>query len=152
MKLAEALIARADAQRRLEQLKNRLSLSVVVQEGEDPPEDPAELLAEVARLTGELTRLIPQINRTNLSVRLENGQTLTEALARRDVLELHYGLVRQVADAASERPNRYGLAEIRQVVTVNVGQLRRELDGLAQQRRELDTLIQEANWTHELVI
>ena len=34
MKLAEALILRADAQKRIEQLRNRLCQSTLVQEGE----------------------------------------------------------------------------------------------------------------------
>lgn len=83
MKLAEALITRADFQKRLEQLRQRLTFSVLVQEGEEPPEDPQALLDEVVRLTQELETLIPRINRSNLTVRLESGQTLTEALARR---------------------------------------------------------------------
>jgi len=151
MKLAEALITRADLQKRLEQLRSRLSLSVVVQEGEEPPEDPRALLSEVARLTEDLERLIPRINRTNLAVQLENGQTLTEALARRDMLALRYSLLNTAATGASDRQRRYGLSEIRQVATVNVGELRRELDALAQARRTLDAAIQAANWANDLL-
>jgi hypothetical protein len=40
VKLAEALAERADAQRRLAQLKQRVMLSARFQEGEEPPEDP----------------------------------------------------------------------------------------------------------------
>lgn len=63
MKLAEALVSRADMQKRLEQLRERLRLSALVQEGEQPPENPADLLAELERLIAELTALIPRINR-----------------------------------------------------------------------------------------
>ena len=45
MKLAEALVLRADVQKRIEQLRNRLRQSALVQEGETPPENPQELLA-----------------------------------------------------------------------------------------------------------
>lgn len=150
MKLAEALLTRADLQKRLEQLRSRLSLSVLVQEGEEPPEDPRALLAEVVRLTEELERLIPRINRTNLGVRLQSGPSLTEALARRDMLTLRHSLLNTAASGASDRGRRYGLSEIRQVVTVNVGELRRELDALAQERRNLDATIQAANWANDL--
>lgn len=37
MKLAEALNTRADLQRRVQELRHRLTLSVVVQEGEEAP-------------------------------------------------------------------------------------------------------------------
>ena len=47
MKLAEALIARADYQKRNEQLKRRISLNLKIQEGELPAEDPNAMLAEL---------------------------------------------------------------------------------------------------------
>jgi hypothetical protein len=40
MKLAEALNARADAQKRLQQIRQRVQASARHQEGEEPPEDP----------------------------------------------------------------------------------------------------------------
>lgn len=67
MKLAEALAERAEAQRRYFQLKERLSLVARVQEGEEPDEDPAELLAEAEQLMDRLTWLIRRINATNMA-------------------------------------------------------------------------------------
>ncbi|EJS88800.1 hypothetical protein AAUPMB_08674, partial [Pasteurella multocida subsp. multocida str. Anand1_buffalo] len=46
MKLAEALMQRADAQRRLAQLNQRLQQNAKYQEGEKPAEHPADLLLE----------------------------------------------------------------------------------------------------------
>ena len=40
MKLAEALQERADLNRRLQQLQQRLANNAIVQEGEQPAEDP----------------------------------------------------------------------------------------------------------------
>jgi len=57
MKLAEALILRADAQKRIEQLKLRLARSARVQEGEKPPEDPTELVQELERTLQQLVGL-----------------------------------------------------------------------------------------------
>lgn len=48
MKLAEALVLRADVQNRTQQVRGRLRLSALVQEGEPPPEDPQALLAELS--------------------------------------------------------------------------------------------------------
>ena len=45
MKLAEALIQRADHRKRLDQLRERLVRVARVQEGDAPAEDPAALLA-----------------------------------------------------------------------------------------------------------
>lgn len=151
MKLAEALTLRADLQKRVEQLRERLRLSALVQEGEQPPEDPAELLGEVERVLAELTALITRINRTNIATTLEDGTTLTEALARRDTLETHHSILETVADAASNKFDRYSRSEIRKVSAVDVAAIRKQLDQLAQQRRELDTRIQATNWATDLV-
>lgn len=54
MKLAEALQERADLNRSIEELKNRLSRNALVQEGEAPAEDPEKLRRE---LDASLARL-----------------------------------------------------------------------------------------------
>src|SRR5947208_7830546 len=107
MKLAEALILRADAQKRLEQLKERLANSAKVQEGDKPPEDPNALLKEVENISNELLSLIQRINRTNASTRLDDSTILSDALAARDVLMLRRGVYTHVASAASVVSNRY---------------------------------------------
>jgi hypothetical protein len=150
MKLGEALVLRSDVLTRIERLRGRLKAAAIVQEGERPSEDPALLLEELTQLADELERLIVRINRTNLSTQLPDGRTLTDALARRDILTLRQSVLRQVADAAGERQQRYGRAEIRILSTVDVGVLRTQADALARERRELDTAIQETNWQTEL--
>jgi hypothetical protein len=151
MKLAEALASRTDLQRRMEQMRVRLKQSALVQEGEEPPEDPEELLSETGDMLGELEGLIGRINRTNLEVTIADGATLTEALARRDILGLQYGLLRGLADTASNRVPRYGRAEVRVLPTIDVAPLRRRMEEVARERRELDIAIQTANWTTELM-
>jgi hypothetical protein len=151
MKLSEALVLRADTQKRVEQLRNRLCVSALVQEGDQPTEEPETLLAELDRLLEQLSGLIGQINRTNLGATLGDGTSLTDALARRDVLKLRKSVLDSVAERASGRMDRYSRSEIRMVATVDVGALRRQSDGLAQQYRQLDTAIQAANWTVDLV-
>ena len=66
MKIAEALALRADLQKRLESLKQRLVKNARIQEGDAPEEDPAELQAELEKSARELTLLIQRINRTNV--------------------------------------------------------------------------------------
>jgi len=58
MKVAEALALRADLQKRLEQLKQRLVKNARIQEGDKPEEDPVELQAELEKSAQELTLLI----------------------------------------------------------------------------------------------
>ena len=48
MKLAEALQERADINRKIEQLNSRICGNVLVQEGEQPNEDPAAMLKDLS--------------------------------------------------------------------------------------------------------
>jgi hypothetical protein len=151
MKLAEALVLRADLQTRLAQMRTRLTQSALVQEGEQPPENPTELLAELAQMLAQLQDLVARINKTNLQATLPNGTTLTDALAQRDILSQQHSIISELANTASNRIERYGRSEIRKLATVDVAALRRQLDELARQRRELDTTIQATNWTIDLI-
>ena len=49
MKIAEALALRADLQKHLEQLKQRLVKNARIQEGDRPEEDPVELQSELEK-------------------------------------------------------------------------------------------------------
>ena len=44
MKLAEALLLRSDQQKKLASLKQRINANVLVQDGDEPSEDPNELI------------------------------------------------------------------------------------------------------------
>src|SRR5207248_4024420 len=88
MKLAEALILRADCQKRIAQLKSRLLTNAKVQEGDKPAETPQELIVELGRVSNELLDLIKRINRTNSATAFAGHGTISDALAERDVLAL----------------------------------------------------------------
>lgn len=150
MKLAEALILRADTRKRLEMAKARLLRVVKVQEGDKPAEDPAALLTEIDTLVSSHTALIKRINRTNVVARLDDGRTLAEAIADRDGLRLRHSTITEAIDQAVIRQDRMTKGEIRFATTVNVAALQRQADDLAKDHRELDTKIQAANWTVEL--
>lgn len=150
MKLAEALILRADAQKHIAQLRQRLVRSARVQEGEQPPEEPQALLAELEATTNELVRLIQQINRTNAVTRFQSGM-LSDALAERDSLQLKRTAYSGLIDAAAVRQDRYMRSELRSVSTVNVAEMQRQVDQLSRQYRELDAQIQALNWATDLI-
>ncbi|MGC4792219.1 DIP1984 family protein [Micromonospora sp. DT178] len=153
MKLAEALALRADAARRAEQLRARIAASARYQEGEAPAEDASALLVEAGEVLGELEALIRRINRTNAATLVEGG-TLTDALARRDVLRMRHSVVTSAADAAAgegQRGYRQLRSELKMVPALPVAELRRQADDLARQLREVDTLIQRTNWEVDLL-
>ena len=153
MLVGEALNRRADLQKRIAQLQDRLRTCVVAQEGEEPPEDPGTLMGEIDQLCTELEGLIAKINHANASAKLADGGTVTDALARRDVIALRQGALRIAIKAATGAGqalgggfSRYSRSEIRTVRHVRVSELQDQLDALAKKRRELDNRVQEHNW------
>lgn len=151
MKLANALSQRSELQTRLRQLESRLNNNALVQEGEEPAEDPMELLRELDDGYARLEELVSKINRTNNSTRLEGGATLSDLLARRDCLKGKLNAMRNFLDNASAQVRRHSASEIKIKSTVNVRQLQKQIDGLAKDLRELEEAIQEKNWTTELL-
>jgi hypothetical protein len=150
MKLAEALLLRADIQKKLASLQARAQRYAVVQEGERPAEDPLAILHQVEVVADELQRLVFAINRANLRHKVASGETLTEALAKRDSLALRHHILQSVVEVCAKPPDRYGVKEIRWVTAVDVAVLQLEVDALAKQIRELNAAIQEAGWQLEL--
>ena len=151
MKLAEALILRADLQKRIEQLKNRLRNNVMVQEGDSPSEDPEVLLKEFEDCQLELTDIIKRINKTNNETMFNEKWTLADALAERDGLWEKRLVLSYVPEEASIKQDRYSRTEIKYISTVNVKELQKEADKLSKEYRELDTQIQGLNWTIDLI-
>jgi hypothetical protein len=152
MIIGEALNRRSDLQRNIAQLQERVRASVLVQEGDEPPESAEDLLAEVGSLCDELERLLAKINHTNAITKLSTAETVTEALARRDVLELRQGALRAAIRAASNDGfTRYSRSEVRMLRQINVSEIQKRLDGMSKARRELDNQLQEQNWTTSLV-
>lgn len=151
MRLAEALILRADYQNRMNELESRLIRSAKVQEGDKPAEDPQVLLAELEKVSSDLEHLIQSINRTNSASDLDEGMTVTDALATRDLLRARQEIYRDLASAATVTHGRFTRSEIKFRSTVNVAELQKRADELAVAHRDLDTRIQEANWRLELI-
>lgn len=150
MKIAEALALRADLQKRLEQLKQRLVKNARIQEGDAPEEDPVALQTELENSARELVLLIQRINRTNAGSPFGTG-TLADALAERDILKIRYNTYRELATAASTTQNRTTRSEVKFVSTVSVAAMQRKADDLAKEYRGLDTRIQQADWLTDLL-
>lgn len=151
MKLANALSQRSELQTRIRQLESRLNNNALVQEGEEPAEDPMELLKELDADYLRLENLIASINRTNNSTQAEKGITLSDLLARRDCLKDRLNVLRGFLDNASAQVRRHSASEIKIRSTVNVRRLQKQVDGLSKELRELEETIQEKNWTTELL-
>ena len=150
MKLAEALMLRADIQKKFASLRQRIGQNAVVQEGDEPHEDPAALMNEAFAVLKELETLVTRINRANLSSKLPDGRTLTQAIAQRDTLVSQHSLLQHAIASTQKEPDRYSMSEIKWKATFNVASLQKQSDDLAKKIRELNAAIQQSNWNSEL--
>ena len=150
MKLAEALQERADLNRKIDELRERLSNNVLVQEGETTMEDPNELIAQLDAAIARLDELMARINKTN-SATVDGGASVTELIARRDALRLQSRVYRDAVSQASQTARRARGTEIRVLSAVDVRALQKKADALAQELRQTDNRIQALNWSTELL-
>ncbi len=150
MKLAEALSLRKDLETRISKIKDRLENAVRIQEGDQPAEDPQELMSELDRCLGQLECLIYNINVTNMKIVADDGGSMTKLLAERDILKKRIDILRNTFNVATNSGSRYR-NEVRYVTSIEVKPLRQQLDKYSQQYRQLDIKIQELNFTNDLV-
>lgn len=151
MKLAEALVRRADTQKKIAQLRQRLERVVKVQEGEAPAEDPQILIAELEQTLKEQTAWIRKINKTNALTPFTNELSISDALAERDQLMQHRKLLSDLLEHASIKQDRFRRSEVKFQRTVDVAQIQVQVDELSKAYREFDFHIQEMNWRTDLI-
>lgn len=151
MKLAEALRERADLILKIEQLKARIAENCLVQEDEQPIEDPTTLLTELDQSVERLEMLISSINLTNSQTRID-GETLTDLIARKDCMKIRIGVYQNAANSARQLNHRVRGSEIKMTPAMDVKELQREIDRQSHHLRLLDNRIQATNWDTDLVI
>lgn len=150
MKIAEALSLRAELQKRIAQLRQRLVDNAKVQEGDTNIEDSSCLLVELENCIQQYQEIIARINLTNATIKLD-GISLTEMIAKKDAQSLKVSVLRELLSAAREKINRYSNTEIRIISTVDIADLQKEVDRNSKELRELDCQLQQANWLNELI-
>ena len=150
MKIAEALLLRADIKKKLASARTRIGNNAVVQEGETPHEDPNQLIKETFASLNELEDLICRINQANQESKLPDGRTLSQALAHRDTLIHQHSLLTHAVSQSIREPDRYSQKEIKWVATMKVKGLQKQIEDLAKKIRHLNGAIQETNWKTEL--
>ena len=151
MKLAEALSIRKDLQKRIQQLGQRIQNNVKVQEGDEPAEQPAELMEELDLCLTQLEDLIWRINATNMQTKRADGTPLTQLMAHRDVLTMRVNHLRTIFQTASAGQDRYSRSEIKTVTTVDVKALGKQVDEHSAKLREIDMEIQALNFQTDLI-
>lgn len=150
MKLAQALKHRNDLENQLMIIRRRLMNNAQVQEGESPIEDPLQLIQELDEVSRELQSIMTRINLTNAVTQTAEG-TLTQLLAKREVLMQQRNILDEFTNQASDVIHRHSANEIKVLPSVDVPETRKLVDRYSKALRELEMLIQETNWTTDLI-
>jgi len=150
MKLAEALLIRADQKKKILSLRERIGQNALSQEGDTPRENVGQLIAECFAVVAEQQALILKIDAANANAKLPDGRALAEVLAARDVLMQQHAVLKSAVDATHKEPDRYSPREIKWVPQIDVAGTQKQMEDLSKKIRELNVQIQETNWRVEL--
>ena len=151
MKLAEALLLRSDQQKKLASLKQRINANVLIQDGDEPSEDPNELLKQVFALTQESQKLVFTIHQTNALAKLNDGRSLLALLTQRDELVERHKILTSAISNTNREPDRYSSREIKWRKVIPVSSLQKQADDISAKLRDLNVLIQANNWQIDLI-
>jgi hypothetical protein len=151
MKLAEALIERAELQKENAKLLERIKNNSMVQEGDTPAEKPEELIAQYEHNMERFLVLVRKINETNSKTDIGDGMSIADAIAIRDCLGAKHRAYQNMYAATTISVSRYSQNEIKFVRCIDPKGLQKQIDKLAKEYRELDTKLQGFNWTVDLV-
>jgi hypothetical protein len=151
MKLAEALIERAELQKENAKLLGRIKDNTMVQDGDSPAEEPEELIEQYERNMERFLLLVQKINETNSKTAFGNGMNIADAIALRDCLGAKHRAYQNMYSATTISVNRYSQNEIKFVRCLEPKVIQKRIDKLAKEYRELDTKLQGINWTVDLV-
>lgn len=152
MKLGEALNERARLAKRVTELRDLWGSVLVTDEDRVPELSPLDLLDEALDTIKSIQELAARINRTNAKTTLANGETITEAISRRDALGaqaafLDFG-VRKLANLDTYHRFR---DEAKQSTNASVADTIAARDAFSTERRTLDAELQGLNWTTDLI-
>ena len=150
MKLAEALLIRADQKKKILSLRERIAQNALAQEGDAPREDVAKLIAECFAVIAEQQALVLKIDAANAAAKLPDGRPLAAVLGQRDVLMQQHSVLKSAVDATQKEEDRYSPREIKWVPQIDVAATQKQMEDYSRKIRELNVQIQETNWRVEL--
>jgi hypothetical protein len=148
-----SLLLRSDQQKKkIISLKQRINANVLVQDGDQPSEDPNELLKQVFSLIQEFQKLSYAIHETNALTKLNDGRSSLLALLtlRDEFVEQHKTLTAAISNTSRES-DRYSTREIKWHKVIPVSSLQKQADDISLKLRDLNVLIQSTNWKIDLI-
>jgi hypothetical protein len=152
MKLAELLIRKGIVKKHLKELESTLENNVRVPEDSVADcEEVEPILEGIAVKYEELYHIGATIGKYNRVFEIAPGQTIDDALVRRDLLIKRLTNLREVyRTAKSDRTGYHRDNDVKYIVLLSPLRLRALIDGFQTELNELETKIQIANWKHDI--
>jgi len=151
MFLAEALLRKAVLKKELEALEQRMGESARVPHDEEPVDDYLVLLSSYREKEGELLDMSLRILATNSSTAFREGETISQAIIRRDSLKRVVNMHSKLLGAAiGGGRGLFTNRDIKYRRVVDMDKVRADMDNAAMQYRSLDVKLQQLNWNTEL--
>lgn len=158
MKLAEALMLRAELKKDADDLLKRLEENAVYDEERQPMEDSKELFNKMINTLLDIRRLEEKIWKTNMNTVMQGKKTIYDFLRDRDhlvrVVYRKNRLINMYKTNFMEKSQYYYKDEtnkIKKFFAFDIKTLIAERDEAAKKCREINLMIQRKNWEVELL-
>ena len=149
MKLAEALINRKQLKDKIKTIENNLLQEIRVPEDENVEAEVNESMTVLNNTYFELEDINKRIHKTNYET-IVDGERLSDIILKRDIIKSKHFSKNGILIRAKTR-ERYTADDIKYKVTINVLDLKQEVNQLAAKFREFDVKIQQENWKVDLM-
>ena len=149
---AEALLKKAVFKKDLDALEQRMEESARVPHDEEPVDDYLALLGNYREKESELLEISLRILATNNSAIFCEGETISQAIIRRDSLKRVVSMYNKLLSAATgSGRGMFHSRDIKYKRVVNMDKVRSDMDNAAMQYRDIDVKLQQLNWNTELL-
>ena len=152
MFLAEALLRKAALKKELDALEQRMCESARIPHDEEPVDDYLILLDNYRQKEGELLDISIRILATNNSTTFKEGETVSQAIVRRDSLKRTVSMYSKLIGATTGGGRGlFSSRDIKYKRVVDMDMVRANMDNVAMQYRDLDVKLQQLNWNTDLL-
>jgi len=147
MKLAEAMMQRADLDKKVSILGARLNDIALINKNYALEDEPKHLFEELNKSMKALSELVYRIHVTNMET-IDNGTTITAMLTKEEILKMRINTLIRIKESASI-DSRFDKTIY--TILINKAELQKELDECKSQLEKLDMKLQQLNWQTELI-
>lgn len=147
MRLAEAMMQRADLDKKVSILGARLNDIALINKSYALEDEPKHLFEELNKSMKALSEVVYRIHVTNMET-VDNGTTITAMLTKKEILKIRIQMLQRIKEEARIDSC---FDRTKYTILINKAELQKELDECKNQLEKLDMKLQQLNWQTELI-